>query len=287
MATPSDRYTHGHHESVLRSHTWRTAENSAGFLLPHLQRGQLVLDVGCGPGTISADLARRVVPGSVIGIDLSLEVIELARRGAEATDGLNVSFQVGDVYDLQFADSSFDVVYAHQVLQHLSDPVRALREMRRVLAPGGLVAVRDADYGKFLWSPRDPRLERWLVLYHDITKRNGAEADAGRYLVDWVRDAGFESWTTSTSQWLFRTDEERAWWGGLWADRVQESEFARQGLEFGLTTAAELNEISAAFLEWSRDPAAEFAVVHDEVLARDAGPHRPPLDQRSTSPRAN
>jgi ubiquinone/menaquinone biosynthesis C-methylase UbiE len=269
VPTPSDRYTHGHHESVLRSHTWRTAENSAGFLLSHLRSGQSVLDVGCGPGTISADIARLVAPGRVTGIDLSLEVIELARRSAEETNAANLSFLVADVYDLQFADSSFDVVYAHQVLQHLSDPVRALGEMRRVLVPGGLVAVRDADYGKFTWSPSDPRLERWMSLYHDITRRNGAEADAGRYLEGWVREADFENLTTSTSQWRFQTDDERAWWGGLWAERVQKSEFARQGLEFELTTLAELNEISAAFLEWSEDPDAAFAVVHDEVLARN------------------
>jgi ubiquinone/menaquinone biosynthesis C-methylase UbiE len=226
-----------------------------------------VLDVGCGPGTISADLARFVAPGSVVGIDLSKEVIELACRSIEGSLGVRVSFQVGDVYDLQFDGSSFDVVYAHQVLQHLSDPIRALREMRRVLKPGGLVAVRDADYGRFTWSPSDPRLARWMALYHDITKHNGVEADAGRYLVSWVRDSGFENWTASSSQWRFHTDEERAWWGGLWADRVQESEFARQGLEFGLTTPAELNEIAAAFLEWSEKPAADFIVVHDEVLA--------------------
>jgi ubiquinone/menaquinone biosynthesis C-methylase UbiE len=265
----SDRYTHGHHESVLRSHTWRTAENSAGFLLPYLRQGQKVLDVGCGPGTISADIARLVAPGDVTGIDRSYDVIEVALRTTEAMNLANLSFEVGDVYDLQFSDSSFDIAYAHQVLQHLSDPVRGLREMRRVLAPGGLLAVRDADYGEFTWSPTDPRLERWMVLYHDITKRNGAEADAGRHLADWVRAAGFEDLTTSTSQWHFRTAEERAWWGSLWADRVQKSEFAHQGLEFGLTTPDELDEISAAFLEWSEDPAAEFAVVHNEVLARN------------------
>jgi ubiquinone/menaquinone biosynthesis C-methylase UbiE len=269
--SPSDRYTHGHHESVLRSHIWRTAENSAGFLLSYLQRGQSVLDVGCGPGTITADIARLVAPGSVTGIDRSHEVIEVARRSAEKADLNNLSFRVGDVYNLDFPDGSFDTVYAHQVLQHLSDPVRALREMRRVLAPDGVVAVRDADYGKFTWSPPDRRLDRWLALYHDITRRNGAEADAGRHLVDWVRAAGFD-YVTTYSQWEFRTDEERQWWGGLWADRVQESEFARQGLEFDLTTPAELNEISAAFLEWSTIPDAEFVVVHGEVLARNARP---------------
>ena len=113
MPTPSDRYSHGHHESVLRSHTWRTAENSAGFLLPHLLQGQSVLDVGCGPGTISADLARLVAPGGVTGIDLAPEVVEVARQSAEGIDGVDLAFQVGDVYQLSFDDSSFDVVYAH------------------------------------------------------------------------------------------------------------------------------------------------------------------------------
>ncbi len=273
MITPSDRYTHGHHESVLRSHTWRTAENSAGFLLPYLRHGHSVLDVGCGPGTITIDIARRVAPGDVTGIDRSLEVIELARRGATDSGVANLSFEVGDVYALDFADSTFDVVYAHQVLQHLSDPIRALREMRRVLVSGGLVAVRDADYGKFAWAPRASVRERWLELYHEITRRNGAEADAGRYLAEWVRSAGFEQLTYATSIWRFHTAEERAWWGGLWAERVLKSEFARQGLEFGLTTAAELQEISGTFVTMAEDPDAEFVVEHGEVLAhRVLGP---------------
>jgi ubiquinone/menaquinone biosynthesis C-methylase UbiE len=229
-----------------------------------------VLDVGCGPGTISVDIARLVSPGLVTGIDLSEEVISIARRNAEGMDDVNISFHADDVYDLSFDDASFDIVYAHQVLQHLSDPIRALREMHRVLTPGGLVAVRDADYSKFKWSPQDARLDRWMTLYHDITKNNGAEADAGRYLADWIRAAGFEESKTSVSTWHFRSDEERQWWGGLWADRVLKSEFARQGLEFDLTTASELNEMSSAFLEWAESPEAEFAIVHDEVLARRA-----------------
>jgi SAM-dependent methyltransferase len=236
-----------------------------------LEPGHSVLDVGCGPGTISADLAARVAPGSVTGIDLSQEVIELAIRNVAQDEAVNIAFLVDDVYDLHFDDGTFDVVYAHQVLQHLSEPVRALREMRRVLAPGGVVALRDADYGRFTWSPRNPRLVRWMELYHDITKRNGAEADAGRHLVEWVDAAGFDRWSASTSTWRFRSDEERAWWGGLWSDRVLQSEFARQGLEFDLTTPAELDEISAAFLEWAADPEGEFVVVHDEVLARTTG----------------
>ena len=69
-------------------------------------------------------------------------------------------FETGDVYQLAFSDDAFDVVHAHQVLQHLSDPVAALAEMRRVCRPGGVVAARDGDYGGFFWFPADPRTGR-------------------------------------------------------------------------------------------------------------------------------
>ncbi|MDH3300657.1 MAG: class I SAM-dependent methyltransferase, partial [Acidimicrobiia bacterium] len=118
-----DTYTHGHHPSVLRSHTWRTVENSAAYLIPHLRPGVSVLDVGCGPGTITADLAERVAPGAVTGIDVAAVIIDQARRDNQLD---NLTFAVGDCYRLSFADDSFDIVHAHQVLQHLSDPVAAL-----------------------------------------------------------------------------------------------------------------------------------------------------------------
>lgn len=150
----NDQYLHGHHESVLRSHAWRTAANSASYLLPSLQSGMRVLDVGCGPATITIDIARLVAPGEIIGIEPSEEVLDLARsNAADAESPDSLRFQRADVYALPFTNDSFDVVHAHQVLQHLSDPVAALVEMRRVCAPGGVVAARDADYGAMTWFP--------------------------------------------------------------------------------------------------------------------------------------
>jgi ubiquinone/menaquinone biosynthesis C-methylase UbiE len=264
MSTSSDRYSHGHHESVLRSHTWRTAENSAAFLLPHLTPGMSLLDVGCGPGTITADLAARLAPGRVVGIDPAVTVVEVATAAHVAG---NLTFSTGSVYALVDPDDTYDIVYAHQVLQHLADPVAALREMRRVVKPGGLVAVRDSDYGAFVWSPPDPRLTRWMEIYHQVTERNGAEADAGRNIHRWVRTAGFEQLQVSSSNWTFQSAEDRTWWGGLWSDRVRESEYARQSVEYGLTTHAELEGIAEAFLQWAADPDALFIVVHGEVIA--------------------
>jgi ubiquinone/menaquinone biosynthesis C-methylase UbiE len=109
---PAEVYTHGHHESVLRSHRWRTAENSAAYLLPALTPGQTLLDVGCGPGTVTVDLARRVAPGAVIGVDRSERVIEIARADAAEAGVDNVTFQVADAYSLPFADDSVDVAHA-------------------------------------------------------------------------------------------------------------------------------------------------------------------------------
>ncbi|HKR52255.1 MAG TPA: methyltransferase domain-containing protein [Pseudonocardiaceae bacterium] len=136
----------GHHDSVLRSHRWRTVHNSAAYLIPHLRPGQRVLDVGCGPGTITIDLARLVAPGSVMGIDNEPAPLRPARADAQRQAANNVSFDVGNVYQLDYPDSTFDIVHAHQVLQHLAEPVAALAEMRRICRPGGYVAVRDADY---------------------------------------------------------------------------------------------------------------------------------------------
>lgn len=268
MLNNAGRYSHGHHESVLRSHQWRTAENSAGFLLGYLTPGQDLLDVGCGPGTITLDLARRIAPGRAVGIDLSPDVIAAARQNQELRGEAIVVFDVGSTYDLKFADSSFDVVYAHQVLQHLHDPVAALEEMRRVLREGGLLAIRDSDYGAFTWAPQDPRLDRWMEIYQQLTRKNDAHANAGRLLPTWIRQAGFASMDVSSSTWTFHQPDERLWWGQLWADRVRMSEFAHQSLEYQLTTQRELNDIADAFLSWAANDDGLFVVVHVDVIAR-------------------
>lgn len=261
-----DTYTHGHHESVLRSHTWRTAANSCAYLLPSLRPGMDLLDVGCGPGTITIDLAGIVAPGRVVGVDASAEIVAQAAESAAAVD--NLSFRSGDVYALEFSDASFDAVHAHQLLQHLTDPVAALREMRRVLRPGGVIGVRDGDYAAFAWAPADPLLDRWLELYHQVTRHNRAEADAGRHLLGWVQRAGFGDAVAASSTWTFADPSSREWWGGLWADRVRHSAFARQAVDYGLSDSAELERIAGAWLRWAQQDDGFIALVHGEVVAR-------------------
>jgi SAM-dependent methyltransferase len=261
-------YLHGHHESVLRSHRWRTAENSAGYLLAYLRPGQSVLDIGCGPGTITVDIAARVAPGRITAVDVSEEVLESARAEARARGLSNVSFVAADVHALEFPDAAFDVVHAHQVLQHVADPVQALREMRRVCVSGGIVAARDVDYAGFIWFPQLPGLDRWRALFERAAQANHGESNAGRHLLSWGQQAGFEHITPGASVWCFATPEDRDWWGGMWADRILHSSVARQLLDAGLATPDELAEISATWRAWAAAPDGWLAIPHGEILCR-------------------
>ena len=261
-------YTHGHHESVLRSHTWRTAENSAAYLLPHLRPGQTLLDVGCGPGTITADLALLVAPGEAVGIDAAADVVARATEHAAGLGIPSLRFEVGDLFALGYPDASFDVIHLHQVLQHVADPVAALVELRRVLRPDGVLAARDSDYGAFSWAPGDPLLDRWLELYLAVTTRNGHDARIGPRLLGLAHQAGCGDGTVSSSTWTYTDPESRAWWGGLWADRIRYSRFAEQAVEYGLSDTGELEAMAGAFGRWAASRDAVFVIPHMEILAR-------------------
>lgn len=262
------KYTHGHHESVLRSHQRRTAEDSAAYLLPHLEPGLAVLDIGCGPGTITADLAVRVAPGTVLAVDRSADVLDVARAESRRRNLSNVTFATADVHQLDFPDDAFDVVHAHQVLQHVPDPVRALREMRRVCRPGGIVAARDADYAGFIWFPRLAALDLWRDLYEQAARANGGEPDAGRRLLSWALQAGFDDITPTGGVWCYATAATREWWGAMWADRILHSDLARDLRDLGLATTAQLEEISAAWREWAGAPDGWLSIPHGEILCR-------------------
>jgi ubiquinone/menaquinone biosynthesis C-methylase UbiE len=268
---PHNKYTHGHHESVLRSHTWRTVENSAKFVIPHVKTATSLLDVGCGPGTITVDFAKNYMPnGKVTGVEYSESVLEKARAHAELEGVKNIEFEYGDIYNLKYPDNSFDVVYAHQVLQHLSNPVLALKELRRVVKTNGVVAVRDSDYETFVWYPEVDGLREWKVQYSDIARSNNAEPNAGRRLFSWALQAGYpkSDITCSSSTWCYSTKEEIAWWSSLWAERTLKSDIATTGLQNGIATREDLERSSKAWREFGLAEDAWFSMIHGEITYR-------------------
>lgn len=262
------RYTHGHSAAVLSAHSRRGAADSAAYLLAHLRAGMDLLDVGCGPASITADLAERVAPGRVVALDAAAGALEAARATLRER-GLSEQVEVtsGDVMALPFEDASFDVVHAHQVLQHLADPVGALAEMRRVTRPGGIVAVRDAVYSAMTWFPEPAGMEQWRSVYMATARANGGEPDAGSRLLSWARAAGFADASASASTWCYATPADRAWQSQTWAQRCLTS-FGPRAVELGLADRADLEAMAQAWRQWGASEDAWFVVVHGEVLAR-------------------
>lgn len=263
----TERYLHGHSSAVLQAHSSRTVESSFAYGLDLLRPGMEVLDLGCGPGSITVGIADRVAPGRVLAVDSDAGVLATAEEAARVAGSTNVEVAVMDAYALDVADDTFDLVHAHQVLQHLADPVAALREMARVTRPGGVVAARDSDYAGWRWYPDDTRLDRWLELYRDLARASGGEPDAGRHLFAWAHAAGFTDVRASSSTWTYAAGAGAGWWGGLWAERVLSSGVAEQALRTGAATRAELESISQGWLDWGAHPDAWLAIPHGEILA--------------------
>ncbi|KAI9714842.1 MAG: hypothetical protein M1820_000131 [Bogoriella megaspora] len=271
MSKEQATYSHGHHSSVVKSHSRRTAQNSAAFLLPYIQPTSNILDIGCGPGTITCDLASLAPQGTITGLDTSPSIITSAQDLATSRGLSNTVFRTGDANSLPFSDSTFDIVFAHQVLQHVGDPVGVLREMRRVTKPGGLVAARDADYKTFAWYPEPPALQKWGDLYQKVALTNGGQPNAGRRMHVWAREAGFGVEDTVKcgfdASWTYYGEAARDW-GESWSERCVSSDFARSALERGLATKEDLEEISQAYGEWAKAEDKVFSVPCGEIICR-------------------
>ncbi|MGV1009071.1 MAG: class I SAM-dependent methyltransferase [Dermatophilaceae bacterium] len=260
-------YTHGHADGVLRSHRWRTAENSAAYLLGHIGSDATLLDVGCGPGTITVDFARRARQGRVVGVDRSQAVLSHAAAAARQAGVGNVDFVVGDVYALSYPDDTFDVVHAHQLLHHLSDPVAALREMARVCKPTGVVGVREVDYAAVAWWPEAAELHEWLSLVRQVMIARGGQPDAGRRLKGWALAAGLTLLSSTASVWCYSSGEEVSWWGESWAERVVSSDLTEHAKTLGLARDADLRRLADGWRRWAGAPDAWFALMHGEISA--------------------
>lgn len=260
-----EKYTHGHAPATIRQHARRTAEEAAAFLLPELQPGMRLLDVGCGPGSITRGLAERLAPGQVIGLDSSPDVVAVARQEAGPE---NLQYEVGSVYQLPFPDASFDVAYAHQVFQHLRHPGKALQEMLLVVRPGGLIAVRDVDWGTVSYWPMDPWIDRFIKVHQKTWSRNGGEPCMGRRLGALFHSAGLTEAQITASVWCYATPAETVEWSESYAERLLTSPMGERAVEYGYASRADLEAMAAAFRTWAVHPDAYWAFIHVAALAR-------------------
>jgi ubiquinone/menaquinone biosynthesis C-methylase UbiE len=260
-------YTTDHSPSVLQTHSWRTAANSAAYLIPYIKPSMKILDIGCGPGSISIDFARLVPQGHVTGIDYAADPLDGARSLASEQGITNIDFRVGDIHALDFPDDTFDIVHVHQVLQHIADPVRALREMRRVAkSDGGIVAARES--ASLTWYPDIAGIAEAKELNHRMVKARGGNAHPGRYIHVWAEQAEFEKARIkkSAGAWCFSSPEEREYWGGSMEERMRSSGFAKMAVEEGYATKDQLERIADGWREYVRNDEAWFGLLHGEIL---------------------
>ncbi len=191
MASNTEQYSLGHTPTTHAFLHRRRGDTHAWFFHDHLQPGVRLLDCGCGPGNITLDLARAIAPGEVIGVDQDAGQIALARAAAQRANLSNAQFRPGSIYALPFAGAEFDRVFSHALFEHLADPLAAMKEVKRVLRPGGIAGICTPDWRGFIVEPSSPDLVAAIELYKRIQRSGGGNPDIGGALATIMVEAGF------------------------------------------------------------------------------------------------
>jgi SAM-dependent methyltransferase len=261
----SATYIHGYDQFVVEFMATRKANVEAGFILPYLQPGMRVLDVGSGPGTITVGLAAAVAPGEVVGIDREASQVERARALAAEQGVTNVRFELAHAKEIPFPDGSFDAAFEHTLLEHVADPAGIVREMYRVLKPGGVVGVADGDWNGFILAPRSDLVTDSVALYERLWRHNGGDARLGHRNRVLLREAGFTQIRTTS-----RTIDFNPRDAGWFADRLLSPDFADTVVGFGWTDRVTLERYAQAVREWGQHPdAVEIGVLVQSVGRRE------------------
>lgn len=266
----TEKYTWQKTNVAEEVHSKRTATSAAGFFTPYLQPGMRLLDCGCGPATITVGLAPLIAPGEVIGIDQDATLVAKAQANAAGANVTNIRIETGNVYDLPFPDESFDAVWAHALLEHLNDPIAALREMQRVLKPGGVLGVRELDLDSTLIAPELPAMQHHLALWIRLTQENGGDTQIGKKLGGMLLATGYErvilSATVDHFGMLVRnqstSNENTVAALGALISRFAERNYA---------TEAELTAMRQALADWEKSPESLYLAMRCEAIGYKPG----------------
>ncbi len=265
--TADSVYTMGYSEEMSRFQARFAQQESLNFLIPHLERGQRLLDVGCGAGHLSLRLARAVAPGELRGVDIEPSQIDLARAVTAAADCRNAAFQVADVEDLPFEDGSFDAVHLGGVLLHVSDTDRALAEVKRVLRPGGLVACRDLMLGSCFAHPELGVMQRSLEAFSDLLAADGGHPEIARDMKLHLWRAGFVDIDISASFEVYHTPDEIDFYHAIIRQWFLDGGIADAAKQSGALSPEMMTEIARQLAEWWRDPGAVAGMAFGRALA--------------------
>lgn len=243
----------------------RTASVEAGFFLPHLKPGMSVLDCGCGSGSITLGLAEAVVPGELIGLDIGEAAIAHARNLVKERGISNVQFDVGNINEIPFEDASFDAVFSHNVLEHLSNPFEVLKEMYRVLKPNGVIGLSDIDInGFFVSPPEDPVNDMFTILYR-VWEHNGGNPRIGKHLGRLLDESGFNGVRVTARLDCFGSSEEIALGGEETAIAVLSSSL-ETAARLGWAEPATREQVSELWYAFAAKPGAFFNLTFCQAV---------------------
>ena len=260
-------YTMGFSEEMLESLRRYTAEASAKYLMPHLRPGRRVLDIGCGPGTISVGLARAVAPGEMHGVDMEESQIDLASLVAKTNGQDNAKFHVGDVTDLPFEDGFFDVVHCHNVLMHIPDTAAVLAEARRVLKPGGIIGCREMICGSSFTHPDFGVIRRAWDMFEDLLSADDGHPQMGKDLKNHIVEAGFTNVRVTASFDIYDTPEDIAFIYAFANKWFLSPEIMEAAIKYGASTQELCDAIRDAYDRWKDHPGALCGLGFGEVVA--------------------
>ena len=263
---PMPSYTMGYGEEFLRLLNRRNAENSAAHLLSRLEPGFRVLDLGCGPGTISVGLARAVEPGELHGLDTEESQVEMARAAASAGGHENASFRTGDATDLPYDDDCFDVVHCHAVLMHVPDTRSVLAEAKRVLRPGGLVSAREMIGASSFVEPTLGMLDEVWATFLKLLAANGGHPQMGKELKGSLLEAGFSDIEVGASFETFAAAEDIAFFHALANGWFFDAATVEAATTHGLATHAKFDDWRRAIDQWKDAPNALAALAWGEAI---------------------
>lgn len=257
-----DTYTHGY-RATAKQMADRTSESHARFFLHYLTRGMKLLDCGCGPGTITAGLARAVDPGQAVGVDIGDSEIEKAKAHAAHEGVKNASFRTASAYDLPFPDGTFDAVFSHAMLEHVREPDRAVREMHRVLKTGGVIGLRGTIVSKHIWHPGAPVVDEAYALWANVWRHNGGHPEYGLEQPEALRNAGFAEIKVSAS---FDADLHEGI-GTIIAPLILQPNFVKTAGEQGWASERIIRRIHDGLVEWSEGPNRLWFIAWSEAVA--------------------
>ncbi|MBN3894228.1 MAG: methyltransferase domain-containing protein [Nostoc sp. NOS(2021)] len=260
-----EKYTPGYSSNATNFMANRSVDTHAAFFTPYLRPGMKLLDCGCGPGAIALGLAKAIAPGTLTGIDTEASQIQIAAESAFTQAVSNANFLEGNIYALPFPDNTFDAIFSHALFEHLQEPVQALRELQRVLKPGGIVGLRSPDWGGCLIAPFPPELDKAITYYKWLHEQNSGNPYVGRELRALLRETGFINIKASAS---YQCYEPLSAIAEYLAVRIEASGNVDQAVEKGWTDERSLTTMSSALREWSQHPDGFFAQAWCEVVGQ-------------------